>query len=241
MTPIIGIVICGIENQRQFISYSYINAIEKSGGLPILIPVTSSTQLWTEYLSFCNGFLFCGGNDISPILFGEELLTEKGTTDLKTDIFHIEFMKLVLNSDLPVLGICRGMQVMNVALGGDIYQDLSLLPTSHINHSQLSQNRLDVSHKIHISNESLLYSLCGSEIWVNSFHHQCVKKLGHGLHASASATDNIIEAIEILSHPFALGVQWHPECMYDSDTIMQKLFFHFIEISKKHKILNSHR
>lgn len=124
--PVIGIVFCGFSDDRLFVPFSYIQAIEKSDGIPVIIPYLSDADSLSSYLSICDGFLFCGGDDITPELFGEELQTDHGTTDRKTDQFHLTLMQKVLDFHLPVLGICRGMQVLNLALGGTIYQDLSL-------------------------------------------------------------------------------------------------------------------
>ncbi|MEI3210541.1 MAG: gamma-glutamyl-gamma-aminobutyrate hydrolase family protein [Lachnospiraceae bacterium] len=124
--PVIGIVFCGFSDDRLFVPFSYIQAIEKSDGIPVIIPYLSDADSLSSYLSICDGFLFCGGDDITPELFGEELQTDHGTTDRKTDQFHLTLMQKVLDFHLPVLGICRGMQVLNLTLGGTIYQDLSL-------------------------------------------------------------------------------------------------------------------
>lgn len=258
MRPLIGILICGFEKNRQYISHSYIKAVSSSGGIPVVIPYSdylnsktrfensassngtnqfSSSALMSKYFDICDGFLFCGGEDVTPLLFGEELLTDKGHTDLKTDRFHLLFMEKLLTLHLPVLAICRGMQILNLALGGSIYQDLSLRPAPSLNHMQLSAERSDVCHKISVQKESMLYNICGSVSSVNSFHHQCIKTLGTRLSVSAVASDGIVEAVEIASHPFAIGVQWHPECMCDSDTAMQNLFLAFTEASKNSKKL----
>ncbi len=123
MNPVIGIVMCGSENGRQFISQPYLDAIEHAGGVPVLLPVVENTALFEDFYRLCDGWLFCGGGDITPLLFGEELLTDQGETDLATDLFHLSLMRYALDSHLPLLAICRGMQVMNIALGGTIYQN----------------------------------------------------------------------------------------------------------------------
>ena len=158
------------------------------------------------------------------LLFGEELLTDQGGTDLFTDRFHLSLMAYVLQSRLPVLAICRGMQVMNLALGGTIWQDLSLRPVHTLNHMQVSVHRQDVCHKITISKNSMLYDFLGEHAEVNSFHHQCLHLIPASLRPSAIASDGVVEAIELPGHPFALGVQWHPEVLYPSDHGMKKLF-----------------
>ena len=246
MLPVIGILFCGFDKNRQFVTHSYVEAISESGGIPLVIPYSSRTQkentlsaseLFQKYFEICDGFLFCGGHDVSPLLFGEELLTSHGHTDWKSDSFHILFMKKLLSLNIPLLSICRGMQIMNVALGGTIYQDISLRPKPSLNHMQSSMDRSDICHKISVQKSSMLYNFCGDLTHVNSFHHQCIKDPGTGISEAAVASDGIIEAIELSSHPFALGVQWHPECMFQTNTSMQKLFSAFINAAKKSKDL----
>lgn len=246
MRPVIGILICGFSKNRQFVSHSYIEAVTASGGIPVVIPHSdcfidrtsnSCPELLSKYFDICSGFLFCGGDDVTPLLFGEELLTDRGHTDLKTDLFHLTFMEKLLTLRLPILAICRGMQILNLELGGSIYQDLSLRPAPSLNHMQLSEERSDVCHRISVREESMLYKICGPSLSVNSFHHQCVKTIGAGLTPSAMSSDGMVEALELASHPFALGVQWHPECMYHSDEAMQNLFLAFTKAAEKSKKL----
>ena len=229
MNPKIGIVICGFEKNRQFVPSPYIQAIAASGGIPFLIPFTPDPELDISYLSAFEGFLFCGGDDVSPPLYGEELLTTAGSTDWEIDVFHLRLMQMVLDSKLPVLGICRGMQVMNLALGGTIYQDLSLRNNFTLNHVQNSRKRSDVSHLVSLTSNSLLCEFLPESFHVNSFHHQCIKTLGSDLRISATASDGVIEAIEHTEAKFALGVQWHPECMYETSSDMRALFSRFIK------------
>lgn len=240
MKPVIGIVICGLTNERQkdgqeewqrerqFVSQPYIHAIEHAGGIPLILPLVKDAGCYDTYTSVCDGFLFCGGDDITPLLFGEEPLTAVGQTDIKTDIFHIAFMEHVLAFDKPVLAICRGMQILNVAMGGTIYQDLSLIPGEPLQHMQLSQNRSDISHKVYIRKDSILCNLFGNGIYTNSFHHQAVHLLGEHLSASGLTRDSLIEAIESDAHTFVVGVQWHPECMYKTSPDMRNLFQFFL-------------
>lgn len=246
MRPVIGILFCGFEKNRQYVSQPYIETVSASGGIPVLIPYSdyskdisnfSHSELFNKYFDICDGFLFCGGDDVTPLLFGEELITDKGHTDLKTDQFQIHFMQKLISSKLPVLSICRGMQILNLALGGTIYQDISLRHTPSLNHMQLSTDRSDICHRISIHKSSMLYKIYGSYLYVNSFHHQCIKRIGTDLIISATSSDGIIEALELPTHPFVLGVQWHPECMFYTDTSTQNLFLTFIEASKNSKKL----
>ena len=208
MEPKIGIVICGFQNNRQFVTNSYIQSIRYSGGLPILLPLVRSDHMIEQYIALCDGFLFCGGGDITPLLFGQEPLSGIGQTDITLDLFQIRFMKKILKTTKPVLSICRGMQVFNVACGGTIYQDTAHQPGHPLNHMQRSDSRSDVSHRVTIKHGSQLKRYIGSCLYVNSFHHQTVDALGRGLSACAHASDKTVEAVEIPGHPFAIGVQW---------------------------------
>ena len=228
MKPVIGIIICGIENKRQFVSDSYISCIEKSGGIPIIIPYLESMETTDYYLSLCDGFLFCGGDDVSPLLYNQDLIASYGKTNWFIDVFHITFMKSVLKTKKPVLSICRGMQIMNIALGGTLFQDISLNPSAFLNHNQLSYSRSEPSHRILPTNNSKLLNFSCFPSTVNSYHHQCIHITGKEVSIIATSPDNIAEIIELENHPFALGLQWHPECMYDTCQKARDLFDIFV-------------
>ena len=138
MRPVIGLPVCQQDGKQQFVTQTYLNAVTDSGGLPLLLPLLPDQISSDTYLKLCDGFLFCGGGDITPLLFGQEPLTSRGTTDLAMDRFHLDLMTQALESQKPILAICRGMQVMNVALGGSLFQDLSLRPLSSLSHMQPS-------------------------------------------------------------------------------------------------------
>lgn len=235
MNPVIGIVMCGSDGKRQFVSQSYLDAVEHAGGIPIILPVVKNVSLFREFSRICDGWLFCGGDDITPLLFGEELLTDQGQTDLDTDLFHLSLMRYALDSRLPILAICRGMQVMNIALGGTIYQDLSLRPVHTLQHMQISRNRRDLCHSISISPGSILCRFLGTSAKVNSFHHQCLRLIPSCLKPAAISSDGVTEAIELSHHPFALGVQWHPEVLWSLDEGMRKIFLTLVEKSSDSK------
>lgn len=233
MEPKIGIVMCGFSQDRQFVTNPYIQSVRYSGGVPFILPLVRSDHLISEYVNYCDGFLFCGGGDITPLLFGEEPQNGNGKTDITVDLFQIRLMKQVIASQKPLLSICRGMQIMNVACGGTIWQDMSLIPAKTIDHMQQSASRCEVSHRIRTSPGSRLDDCIGPYMYVNSFHHQAVKNPGGQLLISARAQDGTIEAIEIKNHLFAVGVQWHPECMYRTSIKMRDLFRKFIETGKR--------
>lgn len=228
----IGIIICGLSDRKQFVSDTYIQAVKSAGGLPIVLPLVKSKPIIQEYVSLCDGFLFCGGGDITPLLFGEEPSAGLGSTDITLDLFQIRLMKVILESQKPVLAICRGMQILNVACGGTIYQDLNNVDFEVINHMQTSLSRKDISHRVFFTPKTKMRRFFGDFAFTNSFHHQAVHHLGHNLIASGSTGDDIIEAIEMPSHPFAIGVQWHPESMLDTAPNMKQLFHALIHYSK---------
>lgn len=228
MEPKIGIVVCGFSDNRQFVTNPYIQSVRYAGGIPLVLPVVRSDHLLSEYTGLCDGFLFCGGDDITPLLFGEEPCRGNGKTDVTVDLFQIRLMKKVLGTRKPVFSICRGMQILSVACGGTIWQDMSLIPGKVLDHIQQSASRAEVSHRIRTEKDSRIRKYIGSRLYVNSFHHQAVNAPGKNVSVSARAQDGTIEAVELKDHPFAIGVQWHPECMYRTSPEMRELFHEFV-------------
>ena len=206
----IGIIVCGLENNRQYVTDTYIQAVKSAGALPIVLPMVKSKSAISEYVELCDGFLFCGGGDITPLLFGQEPTNGIGKTDITMDLFQIRLMKQVLEVEKPVLAICRGMQVLNVACGGTIHQDLNEVNFDTINHMQTSLSRKDVSHKVTFASKSRIHGMLGPFAYTNSFHHQAINRVGKDLVVTGTTGDDVIEAIEMPSHSFVLGVQWHP-------------------------------
>lgn len=229
----IGIIVCGLMGERQFVTDAYIKSVKLAGGLPLILPLVKSNETIAEYVKVCDGFLFCGGGDITPLLFGEEPARGIGETDIALDLFQIRLMKAILKTKKPVLAICRGMQVLNVACGGTICQDMELRKEPSINHMQTSISRKDISHKVNAVPDSRLYRIIGEFSYTNSFHHQALGVLGEKLKVTGSTADGVIEAIEMPSHPFVLGVQWHPESMYETASNMRYLFRMFIHFAEK--------
>ena len=242
MNPVIGIIACGLDIRdssiRQFVSHTYIDAITCSGGIPVILPILFPLQdlpiqnIFSDWLSLCNGFLFCGGGDISPTLMGENPMDTSSPTDIRTDKFHLSFLKLLLDHNRPVLGICRGMQLINVACGGTIYQDLSFAHTPAFCHMQNTLERSDIFHTVIFQKNSMLYNIFEESVDTNSFHHQAIQTPGNDLVIVGETSDHVPEAIESCRHSFVAGVQWHPECMYHTSQKMRSLFYSFLEASK---------
>lgn len=240
MKPIIGILsnltMPDIEGSREsektFVNSPYINAVLKAGGVPIIIPVNTDEADIQEQIKLCSGIIVSGGIDINPLLYNEEPLNGMGTFHPDVDEFDILAIKIANNLDKPILAICRGIQIMNVAFGGSLYQDISHVKGSYINHSQSSKKYVG-THTIKVLEESILWDILGQTSIVNSYHHQCVKEVAHNFRATAYSKDGIIEAIEMIGDKFVIGVQWHPELMIDYDSKMMYLFKKFIERCKK--------
>jgi putative glutamine amidotransferase len=206
------------------ITTHYCNAIEKAGGIPVLLPPTLHV---THQLYICKGIVFPGGGDVNPCLYGEEPHIGLGKFDSLVDAHQLHLAKAALACDFPLLGICKGMQILNIACGGNIYQDLSDYPRLTLSHMQKGP-RSDYFHSINIEKNTKLYHLFGSSLLVNSFHHQIIHHLGDGFIASAHSKDGVIEAIEIPDKTFVLGVQWHPEVLISPSYAMELLFESFI-------------
>ena len=194
MKPVVGILCCGFDGKNQFVTDTYVRAVRISGGIPLLIPILPQDFPINSYLDICDGFLLPGGGDFTPFLFNEDPLPGVGQTNLSVDLFQIHFAEEILKRHLPVIGICRGMQVLNAACGGSIYQDLSCQPGDPFLHMQTSQNRSDMWHQIFIAKDSHLHELTGDTLYTNSFHHQSVHLLGKNVHACAHTSDGTVVA-----------------------------------------------
>ncbi|MDL2223888.1 membrane dipeptidase [Bacteroidales bacterium OttesenSCG-928-M06] len=234
------------------IANAYVKAVIKAGGFPVLIPLTNSSQVLDEILSNIDGLILSGGGDIHSSFFNEELHPTVTSYDLERDEYDIYLTRKAIERNIPLLGICRGHQVINVALGGGIIQDIpSQVPQSTINHSQ-SEPREIGTHKINILSDSLLYTIMQvSEMEVNTFHHQACRNLAPGLKESAFSEDKLNEAVESIEGKNILGVQWHPENMALTETDSMRLLFNHIvgearlyhlakEIHQRNFIIDSH-
>jgi putative glutamine amidotransferase len=217
--PLIGIT-TDIEGEYLKLKYYYPDAIIKAGGIPLLIPAAGDTV----YAESISGLLIPGGDDLDPFYFNEAMLSKIIPVSRKRSDFEISLLKEMVSLRRPILGICYGMQLINVAFGGTLYQDID------------SQASVEISHKkdyhiIVITENSFLKE---GRFSVNSTHHQAIKELGTGLLAFAYSTDNLIEAFYMKDYPFLVGVQWHPERMPDNE-LSVTLFESFVEASSDSK------
>lgn len=217
------------EGRMQGIRINYMKAIKSSGGIPLLAPIIPSKEMYAAIAESCDGFLFAGGVDLAPSLYGEEKLTKCGEIDALRDECELCALEEIVKTRKAVLGICRGIQTIAVARGGTLWQDLPSQRGSEISHAQ-KEPPTHPTHTVKADNGTLLFKILGQrEIAVNSFHHQAVKSTN--LSVSATAPDGVIEAIEDPSLPFFLGVQWHPEYTID-DGVSERIFRAFCEAAK---------
>lgn len=213
---------------------NYINAIVEAGGIPVIIPLVKDEESLLKYINIIDGLLFTGGEDISPLCYGENPIKEIGAIEHERDAYEMFLFKEAYDVNMPIMGICRGAQLINVALGGSLYQDIYSQIENSLGHSPKGGPIDQAHHMIRIENDSKLYNIFENEtIAVNSFHHQSIKDLGKGLKATAHSYDGIIEAIESMERNFILGLQWHPEAMVPKHEIFTKLFDEFVKQCSK--------
>lgn len=226
--PIIGIT-CSIEEKEDrnrrypliypfdYVKRQYYIAIEKAGGVPVLLPNLTNLGLIDEILKAVDGVLMSGGYDLDPKYYGEEVLRRSVRITPDRDRFELELVKKARTRKIPVLGICRGHQIINVAFGGTLYQDFTLRKEYTLEHKIIQSSRYKKRHPVVIKDGSKLFSILRKkEIEVNTSHHQLIKKVAPGFAVSAqSKADGVIEALESLKDDYLVSVQWHPEVSYE--------------------------
>ena len=229
--PMIGVTGSIEEDERrQYINSNYLSRLQKAGAIPVLLGMGMSSEQIAQCLDRLDGLMLSGGNDVDPMIFGEAPAMGLGKVSPKRDKLEMRLIREAYRRDMPIFAICRGLQSLNVALGGTLYQDL---PTMYLSpesgpailHSQTAHERY-ASHAISLGAGTPLHALYGTDtIKVNSFHHQAIKALAPQLSVAARATDGVVEAVYDAGKPFVLGVQWHPERMKEGTP----LFDAFVE------------
>ncbi|MDI3534785.1 MAG: putative glutamine amidotransferase [Thermosediminibacterales bacterium] len=227
MKPYIGIT-CGHDWDKNmiYINENYCRAVEAAGGSPVLIPPLDDEVLIDRMFDIADGILIAGGPDVDPVFFGEEPRPQNGKISPIRDKTELRLAYKAVSENKPIFGICRGMQVLNIACGGSIYQDI-FSQIKNVDVLKHTQNAPDWygTHTVKINKNSRLFKILGvHELRVNSFHHQAVKTLAKGFAANAYSSDGIIEGIEKTGDGFAVGVQWHPEEMWEKEPRFLNLF-----------------
>ena len=220
----------------------YIDSVQMSGGIPITLPVLEhfDTNIIRSQINLVDGILIQGGVDVTPSLYGEEPVPELDITSKQTDEYILEIIKYAIDRKIPILGICKGMQLINVSFGGSLYQDLKYAGLGSKSHRQSEDSITKPFHSINIEKNSLLNKILPNheQIMVNSFHHQAVKDLGKGLAIDAKADDGIIECIHYDDKSqWILGLQFHPEQLCRSNDEFRAIFSEFVKQANLNKYL----
>lgn len=222
----------GVEYTQYLLPHHYSIAVEKAGGLPLLLPYRSSAALVAQYVDLCDGFVFSGGNDYDPGSFGEPRHPKAVATDPDREKFERALLAEVERRNRPVLGICGGCQLMNLHRGGSLHQfipDLGLAPS--IEHRRFTIEEWVKRHEVKVDADSALARVVGRQDLVsNSSHKQSVNRVGKGLRVVAHAPDGVVEALEDASRPFYIGVQWHPERQHEEPDQL-RLFEHLVRMA----------
>ena len=232
--PVIGVVLALTPEDHdfkplpayrfEFLKQHFCEAIEAAGAITIAIPLSERLEFVDRYCEMVDGLFFVGGDDVHPDLYGEALDPLCHPQMPRRDHFEVALIKAAYRKRKPILGICRGSQIMNVAFGGSLHQDLSYRKGAG-NHSQVGELDFSTRHVVKVVPDTLLHRLTGkTDFETNTAHHQGVNKLGNGLIVSAESADGVIEAIE--GEGFTLGVQWHPEA-WGRDEVSRNIFAGF--------------
>lgn len=218
-------------NKRAGINEAYVKAVSRTSGIPIILPVSHEKNA-KKLISTVNGLILSGGNDVSPEIYGEEPLSKLSELNPLRDEFEIALLKEAIKQNKPVLGICRGFQLLNTAFGGTLYQDVSYNESCNLQHMQQTEPIFPI-HSVDIKEGSIIYSILGGSVRVNSLHHQMIKNVSPDFHEVAWSKDGVIEAIEKNDGSFVIGIQWHPEIMSETSDLMQGIFNRFVNEAAK--------
>lgn len=239
MRPLIGIPTRSLTDGaivRFAVVSTYTRALELAGAAPIAIPLQLGEETLRDIFARLDGLLIAGGVDVHPSEFGERVEPFCGEIDRERDVVELQLLRWAIQQEMPVFGICRGIQMLNVAAGGTLYQDIGAQVQNALRHEHVEgapYNRL--THSIAIDPQSRLARAVGTtRLDVNSLHHQSVNQVAPGFHIVARAPDGIVEGIELLNGNFAVGVQFHPEWLIDDDARMVQMFKEFVDAATSH-------
>lgn len=232
--PLVGIVpLVDEERESLWMLPGYMEGLTQAGAIPVMLPLTEDQEDLARLVEELDGVLFSGGHDVDPALYGEGPLPQCGTPCTARDKMEKILVELALEQDKPVLGICRGIQFLNAALGGTLYQDIPTQRPSDLEHHQTPPYDRPV-HRVQLKRESPLAKLLGTEtLEVNSYHHQGIKTLAPGLEEMARAEDGLIEAVWMPGKRFVWGVQWHPEFSWKTQEASRKILKAFVRAAEK--------
>ncbi len=239
-SPLIGIVTSRIHrrgNTAMYLNEAYVQAVLRGGGAPVLIPLGLPEETLRGILPRLDGVVFSGGGDMHPKTYHSHMHPKVSDVDRDRDRVELSLFPEILQSNKPFLGICRGFQVLNVALGGTLYEDILDQHTGAMRHSYYPEFPRDYpAHPVQVSEESRLARILGKPLLeVNSLHHQGIRDLAPGLKPTAYAPDGIVEGVELPGHPFCLAVQWHPEAMPDVAE-MRQIFQAFVQAAREKQL-----
>ena len=235
--PVIGMITAPnpkLLHGRHLINTSYVRAVIAAGGTPLLIPSDGDNGLAAEYLTLLHGLLVPGGEDVTPALYGEDPLRQVTFMNEDKDRMELALIRGAVERGMPVFGICRGIQLLNVCFGGTLYQDLPAQYPGVLGHAQDMAIRGQLTHRVTLEPDSLLEKLLGGEpLSVNSYHHQAVRTPAPGFTVAARAADGVIEGVEDLKRNL-YAVQWHPEDLVESHPRFRPLFRHLVERAEQY-------
>ncbi len=221
------------ERDSYWMLPGYMKCLEEQGAVPVMLPLCDAEDELAYFIDTCDGFLLTGGHDVSPELYGEAILPVCGAISRLRDSMDKYILENAVEEDKAVLGICRGIQIMNAVYGGTLYQDLPSQQPSGIEHHMEPPYDRHV-HAVSIREDSPLYRILQTgELYVNSYHHQAVKALSPSFQPMAAAPDGIIEGIYMPDKNFVWGVQWHPELSYLSDEASRQIAGAFLDAVRK--------
>lgn len=223
------------EKDSIWMLQGYFDALKAAGAIPVMLPLHLDDDELAQINGYFDGWLFTGGHDVNPNIYGENASEKCGIPNDDRDKLESAVFKTAIAEDKPILGICRGIQIINAFMGGTLYQDLDSERSSDIEHHMLPPYDRK-QHSVSIMPDTPLYKVLGkSEIAVNSYHHQAIKKLGDGLEVMAVSEDGLVEAVYSAGKKFLWAVQWHPEFSYKSDDNSMKILNTFVKACKNRK------